>query len=163
MSSIVTLVIVLLVIALFCLVFIFFHNKGNRHRTNALQQRLKKAALDHHLDISHTEETNHSILGLDAGNNKLIICQSKDERIINLSVLKHCRKQKKWLHLPAEKGARAETHLEKISLLFEFNDATPPDEFVFYEYKSNSIFQQHELEQKTDYWELVLNRQITLR
>ena len=163
MSSIVILVIVLLAIALFCLVFIFFSNNGNKRRSNVLQHRLKNTARDQHLEISITEETNHSILGLDANKNKLIVCQTTADRIINLTALKHCRKQKKWLHIPAEKGSRAETHLEKISLLFEFNDETLPYEFIFYAYNSNSIFQLHELEQKTDYWELILNRQITLR
>lgn len=163
MSSIVILIIVLLIIAVFCLIFLFFHHSGRRQRTHALQRRLKKMTHDHRLEISLTEETGTAILGLDAHNNKLVVCRLTGDSFINLDKLKRCSKQKKWLHIPAEKSTRAETHLEKISLLFEFSDETPAEEFAFYNYHSNSIFQMHELEQKTDYWELLLTRQIAVR
>lgn len=163
MSSIVILVIVLLVIAAFCIVFIFIHNSRNKQRTNGLQLRMKKIAADNKLEIAVAEEINSSIFGLDANHNMLIVCGAKDDRIIQLAGLKSCRKQKKWLHIPAEKGARPETHLEKISLLLEFSNDTPAAELIFYEYRSHSIFQMHELEQKTDYWELLLNRKISIR
>ena len=163
MSSIVTLVLVLLNIAAFCVAFIIFHSKANRRAAGTLSRRLKKIAHDNNMDVSLIEEFKNFIFGLDAGNNKLIVCKSEHEQVIDLGNLNHCRKEKKWIHFPAENGKRPETHLEKISLLFNFNGEGLSQELVFYEYRHNSIFQMHELEQKADYWELLFNKQIKVR
>ena len=163
MSSIVTLVLVLLVIVTFCLAFIIIHSKANQRRAKSLSYRMKKIAYENNIDISLIEEFRNFIFGLDADSNKLIVCKSGHEQIIDLEDLKNCRKEKKWLHIPAENGKRPETHLEKIYLVFNFNGERSSHELIFYEYRNNSIFQMHELEQKADYWELLFNRQIKMR
>jgi|GEM_PF-1147960 len=163
MSSIVTLVLVLMVIATLCLGFIIFHNKANRRRSDSLSGRLRKSAYENNMDLPFIEEFQYFIFGLDPGNNKLIVCKPEDEQIIDLEGLTHCRKEKKWLHIPAEKGKKSETHLEKIYLLLNFKGEISSQELIFFEYRHNSIFQMHELEQKADYWELVFNKQIKLR
>ncbi len=163
MSSIVTLVLVLLVIVACCLAFIIIHNRASERNAKSLNDRLKEIADKNNIEISLIEEFKNFIFGLDADSNKLIVCKSEHEQVIDLEGLKNCRKEKKWLHIPAENGKRPETHLEKISLLFNFNGERSSQELIFYEYRNNSIFQMHELEQKADYWELLFNRQIKLR
>ncbi|MEP6748484.1 MAG: hypothetical protein ABJB86_12205 [Bacteroidota bacterium] len=163
MSSIVTLVIVLLVIIAFCLSFMIFHSKSNQRKANSLSYRLNRSAKENNIIVSLIEEFKNFIFGYDPDNNKLIVCKVNNEFIIDLDGLKECRKQKKWLAIPVEKNGKGESHLEKISLLFEFHCGKSPDEIIFYEYKHNSIFQMHELEQKADYWQLVFNKKILIQ
>lgn len=158
MSSISMLALVLLAIAAFCFVFRLLHQNLNKRQANVLNTRLEKAAGENKLVLSLKEQIKDAVLGFDAGNNKLIVCKWESELIIDLADLKECRKQKKWIHIPAEKGRRSETHLEKIALLFEFKSEELPAELIFYEYKHNSIFQMQELEQKANKWELLLNK-----
>ena len=163
MSSVITLLLVLFIIIAACLAFIFFHHKENHLRASSLSHRLERTARENNMILLPVEKFKNFIFGLDAGNNKLIVCNAADEQIIDLDGLKRCRKEKKWLHIPAEKGKKPETHLEKISLLFDFKGERLSHEIVFYEYRHNSIFQMHELEQKADYWELLFNRQIIMQ
>ncbi|MEO5638993.1 MAG: hypothetical protein ABIR15_17800 [Chitinophagaceae bacterium] len=163
MSSIVISLIILLVIAGICLALVIILSKAGERRKNSLSHRLKKNAHENNMVLSLIEEFKNFIFGLDSESNKLIVCKADDEHIIDLEGLKGCRKQKKWLHIPAGKGTRPETHLEKISLVFEFNGERSLQELVFYEYRHNSIFQMHEIEQKADYWELLFNQQIKIR
>jgi len=162
MSSVVTLLLVLFIIIAACLAFIFFHQKETHRKANSLSRRLENKARENNMELLPAEKFNNFIFGLDAGNNKLIVCNAADEQIIDLQGLKCCRKEKKWLHIPAEKGKRPETHLEKISLLFDFKGEKLSHELIFYEYRHDSIFQMHELEQKADYWELIFNGQIKM-
>jgi hypothetical protein len=64
------------------------------------------------------------------------------------------------LHIPADNNNKSETHLEKIILACTSAIKGETVELVFYEYRYNSIFQMQELDQRADYWELLINQQI---
>ena len=166
MSSVVTITIVLVILVSICLILIFLHNRSHKKQAGSLLQRFKKIMLENKLKVAVTETLKKVIFGIDPHAEKLLILQQSGDKlfesgIIDLTTLKNCRKQKKWIHIPAGKiNSRPETHLEKMMLLLEFTGSNPPLEIVFYEYRYNSLFQLHELEQKADYWELVVSKKL---
>jgi len=123
-------------------------------------------ANEHRLAVSFTETLKNVIFGIDPQQEKLIILElsgiaAASTTIIDLRALKNCSKQKIHLHIPPDKKEnRPEKHLEKIVLSFEFTGDRPPIELIFYEYRYNSLFQMHELEQKADYWSLLISQRM---
>jgi len=108
-------------------------------------------ANEHRLAVSFTETLKNVIFGIDPQQEKLIILElsgiaAASTTIIDLRALK--------------KENRPEKHLEKIVLSFEFTGDRPPIELIFYEYRYNSLFQMHELEQKADYWSLLISQRM---
>lgn len=161
MSYILTIIIVLMVLALVCLAIILFHNKSKKQKAGMLANRFAAAAGVYQLSPSVTDKLVQGMLGLDYSAGKLLVMQQGAELMLNIHHLQRCRKIKKWLHIPAGNGKQQpETHLEKIVLLCESKRQSDPVELVFYEYRHNSIFQMHELDQQANYWELLINQQI---
>jgi len=161
MSSVVTLIILLMALAGICLAIIFFHNKSKQQQAGLLANRFATLAGVHRLRLSVTDKLVHGMLGIDYGLGRLFVVQEPGEWLIDIGSLQHCRKIKKWLHIPAGNGKQQpETHLEKIVLLCERKQPGVPVELVFYEYRHNSIFQMQELDQQANYWEILINQQI---
>ncbi len=161
MSYILTLIIVLVMLALVCLVIIFFHNQSKKQKASLLTNRFAAVAGMYQVSPSVTDKLVKGMLGLDYSAGKLVILQHAAESILDISRLQRCRKIKKWLHIPAGNGnQQPETHLEKIILVCDTTQQTDPVELVFYEYRHNSIFQMHELDQQANYWEVLINQQI---
>lgn len=161
MSSIVTITIVLLVLAAVCLGIIFVHNQSKQRKAGLLTNRFTKLAGVHQLTLSVTDKLVTGMLGIDHTSGKLLVQQENEEWCLDISTLQRCRKQKKWLHIPAGNGKQQpETHLEKIVVVCESSQQREPIELVFYEYRHNSIFQMHELDLQANYWEILINQQI---
>ena len=164
MSSVFIVTAVLLALAGFCLVIIFLHNRSKIQRADVLISRFTRMAQENNLLMSDTDKLVNGMLGIDFSANKVFVLQDGLGHMIDIAGLRCCRKQKKWLHIPASKENRKpETHLEKIILLCEFKNMALPLELIFYEYRYNSIFQTREREQRADYWEILINQQINTR
>ncbi|MEO6316524.1 MAG: hypothetical protein ABIU63_15095 [Chitinophagaceae bacterium] len=159
-------VIALACIVLICAVVIVLLSRPRVTRGARLQLQLQQFALENNVELSITEQLKKAVFGIDPRRELLMAVQDCPDsgvtkNIVDLTAIKTCRKQKKWIHIPAHAGnSRPETHLEKIILLFEFTTHCPPAELIFYAYRHNSIFQMHELEQKADYWELLINQRL---
>ena len=148
-------------LVIICLVLIYLNNQAKQQYAGVINNRFEKAAAAHQLTLSGTDQLADGMIGIDYDAGKLIVLQGQHDTIIDIDLLQSCRKQKKWLHMPADNNNKsAETHLEKIVLTCASLSKLDAVELVFYEYRYNSIFQMQELDQRADYWELLINQQM---
>lgn len=160
MSSTLIITIILLMLVMICLVLIFLNKQAKKKHTGLISNRFTRISSAHSLSLSGTDQIVNGMIGIDYDANKLIVIQDQNDTVIGIDSLKTCRKQKKWLHIPADNNNKSETHLEKIVLSCTAVMDKGPVDIVFYEYRYNSIFQMQELDQRADYWELLINQQM---
>ena len=153
----------LILIVSLCLVFIVLNNKGIKERRAPLSRQFAKFAHENNIHFPDPELLRDCIFGIDALKQQLLILTRMADAsytpvVIGLYELKNCYKKKTYLQLEADGGrkGRPEKHLEKISLLLEFNSSRPPVELTFYEYRYDSLLEMPDLEQKANYWEQLL-------
>jgi hypothetical protein len=163
MSAIsITIAFIVLIVSI-CLVFIALNNKGIKERKAPLFKQFAKFAHENNIHFPDPELLRDSVFGIDVFKQQLLILTRMADAsytpvVIALHELKGCYKKKTYLQLEAEgsRKSRPEKHLEKISLLLEFNSTRPPVELTFYEYRYDSLMEMPDLEQKASYWEQLL-------
>ena len=155
MSTIIVAIILIVVIAVFCMLLV----ANARRRVNLLLIRFSQVAIKHNLFVSKQEIINDSIIGLDGKNRKLLVVYQKEadsygEVIINLEEVKQITVESITAIMDAghSKNARTDQFLEKIVLRFLFNSGKAAYDFPFFTYK-DSIYQLQELQQKAKQWE----------
>lgn len=159
MSTIIVAIILIAVIAIFCLLLAANERRKTNENINQLLISFSQLAIRHNLFISKQEIINDSIIGLDAVNRKLIVVyktddNNYDEVIINMEEIKQVTVESVTAIMDAghSKKARADQFLEKIVLRFLFNSGKAAYDFPFFTYK-DSIYQLQELQQKAKQWE----------
>lgn len=168
MSSIITAVIIISIVALTLFLLISLHNKETKKKKNALVSYFNHHGMINSFAFSCQEILRNCIIGLDGLQRKLMILEygadenHKHVHIIDLNKVNNCGFQKIFsASAETEKGKKSELYLEKIQLKFDYASHNLPVEVVFYDHISNHIYEIAELEQKAKDWQNIMNKIIT--
>jgi hypothetical protein len=145
------------------LFLITIHNNHKRKTMNSILKHFSQLGTENNLSFSSQEVLNHSILGLDGVNRKILVVTKEDEEyssfIIDLNKVKNCTVKKVYGTIKSGdlKNNKLEQYLEKMVLHFELHGNLPV-EIDFYKNSINHIFETKELENKARHWESILSK-----
>lgn len=168
MSSIITAVIIIGIVALTLFILVSIHNKEKKKKKNALVSYFNHYGMTNNFAFSCQEILKNCIIGVDGLQRKLMILEygenenHKNVHIIDLNKVKNCGFQKIFsAAAETERGKTSEVYLEKMQLKFDYLNHNLPVQIVFYDHISNHIYEIAELEQKAKDWQNILNKIIT--
>ncbi len=131
---------------------------------NTLLQYFKEIAIKSHLRISSQELLKDCVFGIDGINRKLLIVKNQNETfcssVINLDDIKRCSIKKEYRSIGANglESKRLEHYLSKIFLRLEFANGREGTEVLFYQDRSNPLYEVHKLTNKARLWETMLSK-----
>jgi len=170
MSTIIVASIVVGGVAGICWLLIFIANRQKTKKINRRLHRFSELGTSHQLSFSSQEVLNNNIVGLDGINRKLLVLTQVGERlfdeyVVDLREVKNCTVKRSFGNsTPVDsRSRRAETHIEKLSLQFEFYGDADPFEIVFYNHIDNNIYHLADLEEKANHWQQILTKMLNRR
>lgn len=167
MSTIISAVVIIGLIALIIWLLIYFNNKEQDKKAALCLIRLNKLAIRNNLSLSEIEILKDTLFGIDPLLRKLVILEpdadgAQQHQIIELDSVIRCSLQEnnRTVYQKGSSGTVHDIFIEQISLLFEFADKRPSYSLVFYQHIIDHISEMPDLEKKAIKWQEQISQHI---
>jgi hypothetical protein len=162
MSALIIAAILIAGVILFCLSFIHLNKKNEKKQKEELLHLFKEAGSKHDLSFSSREVLRNKIIGFDALKRTLLVFEFAPVQsviCINMAEIKNCTVAREYenVNIGTEKKNKIETHLQSISVRFDFINSRPVL-VSFYDAGFNSVYEMAELEAKAKQWVSILSK-----
>lgn len=167
MSTIISAIIIIAVLALIIWLFMAIHKNNQEKKAAGLRIQFNELALKNNLVVTETEIMHDLLFGIDELYGKLLVVETTGKnryrhRIIELDNVTTCTLQKsnRAVYENGNAGKINEVVVEEVKLLFEFTGKRTPFELVFYRNVIDYIFELPHLETKAIHWQQLISKKI---